>query len=195
MLTGNNYGGMDGNARAEHAISAATATPRPIKLAIRGLGGTATGSTGADRVHNAGGPGAWRRLANGISGGECGRSKGGTTAPGAFALGARRGPRRLRSTSDLFRGGLTGSSPSGWFLRSSFIVPPEPPVLPVEPPIPPLPIDPPPQPLPPGVYPIIGPELATDGVVQPIARQMAVSMLGTLHERIGDTLTLANTGG
>jgi hypothetical protein len=27
--------------------------------------------------------------------------------------------------------------------------------------------------LPPGLYPIIGPELATYGVVQPIARQMA----------------------
>ncbi len=43
-------------------------------------------------------------------------------------------------------------------------------------------------PLPPGVYPIIGPRLATDGVVQPIARQIGLTMLGTLHERIGDTL-------
>jgi outer membrane autotransporter protein len=48
--------------------------------------------------------------------------------------------------------------------------------------------------LPPGVYPIIGPELATYGVVQPIARQMGLAMLGTLHERIGDTLTLENAG-
>ena len=45
------------------------------------------------------------------------------------------------------------------------------------------------------VWPIIGPELATDGVVQPIARQMGLQTLGTLHQRIGDTLTLANTGG
>ncbi len=57
-----------------------------------------------------------------------------------------------------------------------------------------FPIDPPPTPLPPGVYPIIGPELATYGVVQPIARQMGLAMLGTLHERIGDTLTIENAG-
>ena len=57
-----------------------------------------------------------------------------------------------------------------------------------------LPTDPPPQPLPPGVYPIIGPELATYGVVQPIARQLGFTMLGTLHERIGDTLTVENAG-
>ena len=55
-------------------------------------------------------------------------------------------------------------------------------------PLPPLPTDPPPDPLPPGIYPIIGPRLATDGVVQPIARQIGLTMLGTLHERIGDTL-------
>jgi outer membrane autotransporter protein len=40
--------------------------------------------------------------------------------------------------------------------------------------------------LPPGTYPIIGPELATYGVVQPIARQMGLSTLGTFHERVGD---------
>jgi outer membrane autotransporter protein len=58
-----------------------------------------------------------------------------------------------------------------------------------------LPPDPPPATLPPGRYPIIGPEIATYGVVQPIARQMGMQILGTLHERIGDTLTVANTGG
>jgi outer membrane autotransporter protein len=56
------------------------------------------------------------------------------------------------------------------------------------------PPDPPPEPLPPGVYPIIGPELATYGVVQPIARQMGTTILGTLHERIGDTLTDGDAG-
>jgi hypothetical protein len=55
-----------------------------------------------------------------------------------------------------------------------------------------LPPDPPPATLPPGLYPIIGPE---NGVVQPIARQMGLQILGTLHERIGDTLTVANAGG
>jgi outer membrane autotransporter protein len=55
-----------------------------------------------------------------------------------------------------------------------------------------LPTDPPPNPLPPGTYPIIGPRIATYGVVQPIARELGLNMLGTLHERIGDTLTLEN---
>jgi hypothetical protein len=58
-----------------------------------------------------------------------------------------------------------------------------------------LPPDPPPATLPPGLYPIVGPEIATYGVVQPIALQMGLQILGTLHERIGDTLTMANTGG
>ena len=93
---------------------------------------------------------------------------------------------------DLFRGGLGGSSPNDWFLRSSFVVGPPEPGLPPIPPI--LPTDPPPQPLPPGVYPIIGPEIATYGVVQPIARQLGMTTLGTLHDRVGDTLLNANTG-
>ena len=55
-------------------------------------------------------------------------------------------------------------------------------------PIPPFPIDPPPNPLPPNVlFPIIGPELATYGVVQPLARQLGLSILGTLDDRVGDT--------
>ena len=55
-------------------------------------------------------------------------------------------------------------------------------------PIPPFPVDPPPNPLPPGVaFPIIGPELATYGVVQPLARQLGLSILGTLDDRVGDT--------
>ena len=56
------------------------------------------------------------------------------------------------------------------------------------PPVTSLPTDPPPNPLPPGVaFPIIGPELATYGVVQPLARQLGLSILGTLDDRVGDT--------
>ena len=36
-------------------------------------------------------------------------------------------------------------------------------------------------------FPIIGPELATYGVVQPLARQLGLSILGTLDDRVGDT--------
>jgi hypothetical protein len=39
----------------------------------------------------------------------------------------------------------------------------------------------------PGTYPIIGPELATYGVVQPLARQLGLAILGTLDDRVGDT--------
>jgi hypothetical protein len=42
--------------------------------------------------------------------------------------------------------------------------------------------------LPPGVlFPIIGPELATYGVVQPLARELGLSILGTLNDRVADT--------
>ena len=115
---------------------------------------------------------------------------------------ARRRPAPSRSPGEvrggafdyrLFRGGLDpSSSPNDWFLRSTFIVGPIPPEPPILPPI--LPTDPPPEPLPPGVFPIIGPEIATYGVVQPIARQLGMTTLGTLHERIGDTSLTAITG-
>jgi outer membrane autotransporter protein len=43
-------------------------------------------------------------------------------------------------------------------------------------------------------FPIIGPELATYGAAQPMARQLGLATLGTLNQRIGDTLTLAPAG-
>jgi outer membrane autotransporter protein len=174
------------------------------KLVING--GSATGNSML-RITNEGGPGA-ETTGNGILVVQA--TNGATTAPSVFMLSSG----ELRGGAfdyDLFRGGVSGS-PNDWFLRSDFVVPPvvppgtiPPGVLPPVtilpptapgplPPIPPFPTDPPPSPLPPGAYPIIGPELATDGVVQPIARQMALTMLGTLHERIGDTLTVENAG-
>ena len=143
-------------------------------------GGAATGATTV-HVTNAGGPGA-ETTGDGIQ--VVSAINGATTAPGAFALPAG----ELRAGAfdyDLFRGGVSGS-PNDWFLRSDFIIPPIPPEPPI-PPIPPIPPDPPPNPLPPGVYPIIGPELATYGVVQPLARQLGLAILGTLDDRAGDT--------
>ena len=106
------------------------------------------------------------------------------SAAGAFALPSG----ELRAGAfdyDLFHGGVGGSNPADWFLRSDFVVEPAPPI---EPPETSLPTDPPPNPLPPGVaFPIIGPELATYGVVQPLARQLGLSILGTLDDRVGDT--------
>jgi outer membrane autotransporter protein len=80
-------------------------------------------------------------------------------------------------------------------LRNDFIVPtepPEPPEPPV-PPEPPLPPDPPEPPLPPGEYPIIGPEVATYGAVQPAAQQLGLLTLGTMDQRVGDSALMAST--
>jgi outer membrane autotransporter protein len=159
-------------------------------------GGAATGATNL-RILNANGPGD-QTVSDGIL--VVSTTNGGTTAPGAFSLiGEARG-----GAYDyfLFRGGLNGNAPDNWFLRSTFDVPltPGPPPTPGTPPpelqVPPpiLPPDPPPTALPPGAYPIIGPELATYGVVQPVARQLGLATLGTLNQRIGDTMTLANAG-
>ena len=95
------------------------------------------------------------------------------------------------------------ASPNDWFLRSDFVVPigPSTPLVPLGRSAPGArsvgaaradralaAIHPPPNPLPPGVdFPIIGPELATYGVVQPLARQLGLSILGTLDDRSGDT--------
>lgn len=152
-------------------------------------GGMATGMTSLT-IHNTTGPGD-QTTANGILVVD---AIGGATTAGAFVLDgeARGGAYDYR----LYQGGLNGSDANDWFLRSTFIE--GPPTTPEPEPIPPsvLPPDPPPEgpgALPPGRYPIIGPELATDGVVQPIARQMGLQTLGTLHQRIGDTLTWANS--
>jgi outer membrane autotransporter protein len=183
VLTTTSYTGAGGTI-AMNAFLGADGSPSD-KLVVNG--GSATGNSFL-RITNVGGPGA-ETVANGIAVVQA--INGGTTAPGAFALaGEARGG---AFDYDLFRGGLGGTNPNDWFLRSTFIVGPPEPIVPPEPPI--LPPDPPLEPLPPGVYPIIGPELATYGVVQPIARQLGMTMLGTLQDRVGDTLLNANMGG
>jgi outer membrane autotransporter protein len=200
ILTTTSYTGA-GGALALNTFLGADGSPSD-KLVING--GTATGSTSV-RVTNAGGPGPGAETqANGIQVVQAINS--GTTAPGAFTLTAgevRAGFFDYR----LFRGGLDPSvSPNDWFLRSAFaLVPigPSTPLVPLVPigpslpgnpsvplvPIgPSLPSFPPPNPLLPDVeFPIIGPELATYGVVQPLARQLGLSILGTLDDRMGDT--------
>jgi outer membrane autotransporter protein len=136
-------------------------------------GGTATGSTSI-LITNVGGPGL-QTTANGIL--VVNAINGATTASNAFTLAGE--VRAGAFDYDLFRGGLNGADPQAWFLRSTFIVEPGGPEVPIGP-------TPPPEPMPPGVFPIIGPELATYGVLQPIARQIGLTTLGTLHERVGD---------
>ena len=180
VLTTTNYVG-NGGTIALNTFLGADGSPSD-KLVING--GNATGNS-LLRITNTGGPGA-ETVANGIPVVQA--INGGTTTPGAFTLPAGEEVRAGAFDYRLFRGGLSGSNPEDWFLRSSFIVGPVDPSVPLVPIGPSLPTDPPPEPLPPGVFPIIGPEIATYGVVQPIARQLGMTTLGTLHDRIGDTL-------
>ncbi|MFL9998918.1 autotransporter outer membrane beta-barrel domain-containing protein [Paraburkholderia sediminicola] len=197
LLTTSNYTGQAGTLAISTYLGP-DGSPSD-RLVING--GTATGTTTL-AVTNAGGPGIVT-TGNGIQVIET--TNDGTTAANAFSLaGEARG-----GAFDyfLFRGGLGSSLPDDWFLRSQFtipgvpgipgeppLVPGEPPLIPGEPESPVLPADPPPAVLPPGQYPIIGPELATYSVVQPLARQLGLTTLGTLHERVGDTLSEAQGG-
>ena len=160
-LTVNNYVGA-GGILALRTFLAGDGSPSDTLTITNG--GTATGNTSIN-ITNVGGLGAETTttaslVVNAISGA--------TTAPGAFTLD---NPELRAGAFDyrLFQGGLNGSDPNDWFLRSSFDIAKRgqgrkrrlallrlPSVLP------------------PGVFPIIGPELATDGVVQPIARQMGL---------------------
>jgi outer membrane autotransporter protein len=182
VLTTTSYTGAGGTI-AMNTFLGADGSPSD-KLIINS--GSATGNSFL-RITNAGGPGA-ETVANGIP--VVLAINGGTTTPGAFTLAGE--VRGGAFDYDLFRGGLGGSSPNDWFLRSTFIVGPIPPEPPILPPI--LPPEPPSQVLPPGVFPIIGPEIATYGVVQPIARQLGMTTLGTLQDRVGDTSFAAITG-
>jgi outer membrane autotransporter protein len=180
------------------------------KLVING--GSATGATTNLTIKNTGGLGV-QTTGDGIRVVQAINS--GTTNPGVFALSEGE-LRPGAATYFLFRGGLNPDNfPNDWFLRDTFengtngggnggnggggnggggggvngggpppVVQPNVPGSPVEE----FPSTPPSDPLPPGVlFPIIGPELATYGVVQPLARQLGLSILGTLDDRVGDT--------
>jgi len=150
-------------------------------------GGKATGAT--QLVIHATASGEERTRANGILVVDAVNQA--TTAPGAFYLG---NPLRVGAYNyDLLRGAIDGSSTESWYLRSTIVVGSALPLPTGQ--LPPLSTTPPTDPLPPGFYPIIGPEIATYGAVQPSARRMGLTTLGTMHERIGDTLTSANAQG
>ena len=157
-LTVMSYTGMGGGITLDTYLGA-DSSPSDQLIINRG---SASGSTGLT-IHNTTGPGV-ETTSNGIL--VVNAINGAMTTPGAFTL-ANGELRAGAYDYDLFRGGMSGSDPQNWFLRSSLIVPPIPPEPPEPPVVPPTP---PPDPLPPGVYPIIGPELATYGVVQPLAR-------------------------
>ena len=151
-------------------------------------GGTATGNT-IVHVTNVGGAGA-ETTGNGI--------QVVSAVSGATTLAGRVRPSRMAncapapSTMICSAAASAAASPNDWFLRSDFVGrrwrrrwrcrrsclcrSRHSPLIRR------------PNPLPPGVvFPIIGPELATYGVVQPLARQLGLSILGTLDDRVGDT--------
>lgn len=181
----NNYVGLNGTIALDTFLAGDNAPSDKLILD----GGVATGTTRL-AIANAGGPGAMT-LADGIPVVEA--INGGITDEQKFTLAHE--VRGGAFDYFLFRGGVAGSEPEDWFLRSDMVVGPEgeeePPAIPD---LEELPLDPPPPVLPPGEYPIIGPEIATYSVVQPVARQLGLTMLGTMHERIGDTLTDAGGG-
>ncbi|WP_233862443.1 autotransporter family protein [Paraburkholderia adhaesiva] len=182
-LTTTNYVGQNGTIALDTFLGGDNSPSD--KLVIDG--GTATGTSRLS-ITNAGGPGGIT-LTNGIP--VVVVSNNGTTNAGAFSLAGE--VRGGLFSYRLFRGGVAGTFPDDWFLRSSFVVGVTP-GLPFLPHDEDLPVDPPPDVLPPAEYPDIGPEIATYSVVQPLARQLGLTMLGTMHERIGDTLSNAESG-
>jgi len=170
LLTTPNYVGQGGTI-AMNTFLGADNSPSD-QLVING--GTASGNSNL-LFANAGGPGALT-MANGIL--VVNTINGATTAAGSFTMA---NPELRAGIYDyrLFQGGINGDDPYSWYLRSTFteggggpdVTPPD--VLPPEPP-----------PTGPGTYPIIGPEIATYGVVQPIAGQLGIASLGTHDERM-----------
>ncbi|MCP3720534.1 autotransporter outer membrane beta-barrel domain-containing protein [Paraburkholderia sp. CNPSo 3281] len=182
-LTTTQYTGQNGTLALDTVLGG-DGSPSDKLVIDRG----AASGTSKLAISNAGGTGALTQ-ADGIP--VVVATDGGTTQANAFELAgeARGGAYDYR----LHRGGLAGGAPDDWFLRSTFVVGPEEPSEgAVEPPWEEenvLPETPLPPALPDGEYPVIGPEVATYSVVQPLARQLGVTMLGTMHERIGDTLS------
>ena len=159
-LTTTNYIGQGGTIAMNTFLGDDTSPSD--RLAINS--GTATGNSFL-HFTNAGGLGALT-TANGIL--VVDAINGGTTAAGAFTMS---NPELRAGAFDyrLFQGGPDGSDPNNWYLRSTFVEGPTPPPTPG-----------------PGTFPITGPELATYGVVQPMAQQLGRAMLGTHDERLGD---------
>lgn len=124
-------------------------------------GGQASGTTSV-LVNNTGGSGA-QTVADGIP--LIKVTNGGTTTADAFTLGQRVAAGAYEY--QLFRGGST--DPNEWFLRSHLSGTSSDPTTPEGPEIP-----------------LYRPEVALYAPIPSIARQMGLSTLGTLHERVGE---------
>ncbi|WP_353192324.1 autotransporter outer membrane beta-barrel domain-containing protein [Pandoraea pnomenusa] len=157
-LTVGNYTGNAGSRIGFNTYLGADNSPTNL-LVING--GRASGTTSV-YVNNVGGAGA-QTVADGIRLVQV--SGGGTTATGAFTLGQRVAAGAYEY--QLFRGGST--DPNDWFLRSQLIDAPADPATPGS-----------------AGVPLYRPEVALYAPIPDVARQMGLSTLGTLHERVGD---------
>lgn len=154
------YIGQGGNATLNTFLEG---TGSPSDLIIIN-GGTATGST-ALNIRNAGGAGAVT-IGNGIL--VVDAINGGTTAPTAFTQGGDIVAGPFEYT--LYRGGVDGSDPDDWFLRSILPGPPDP-----DDPIP----------VPPGFIPNIRPIISLDTVIPSLGLLYGEMITDTLHQRVG----------
>ena len=138
-------------------------------------GGSATGAS-ILQVANVGGLGAvtW---GNGIQ--VVGAINGATTATGAFTLGGPvvAGPYEYT----LYRGSRDASDPQSWYLRTDLPTPPTPPT-----PNPGPGPSPEPTPAPGPVIPNYRPETSLYAALPSMALGYGQSILGTLHERVGE---------
>ncbi|MGN6535709.1 MAG: autotransporter outer membrane beta-barrel domain-containing protein, partial [Mesorhizobium sp.] len=158
MLTTGNYVGSTGSRIGFNTYLGADTSPSNL-LVIDG--GHANG-TSSVLVNNTGGPGA-QTMEDGIRLVQV--TGGGTTTTDAFTLSQRVAAGAYEY--ELFRGGST--DPNDWFLRSHLIDTPTDPTTPSGPDIP-----------------LYRPEVPLYAPIPAIARQMGLSTLGTLHERVGE---------
>lgn len=157
-LTVGNYTGSAGSRIGFNTYLGADNSPSNL-LVINGGGASGTTSV---LVNNTGGPGA-QTVADGIRLVQV--TGGGATTTDAFTLGQRVAAGAYEYK--LFRGGST--DPNDWFLRSHRIDTPTDPTTPGGPGIP-----------------LYRPEVPLYAPIPAIARQMGLSTLGTLHERVGE---------
>lgn len=157
-LTVGNYTGSAGSRIGFNTYLGADSSPSNL-LVING--GRASG-TSSVLVNNTGGPGA-QTVADGIRLVQV--TGGGTTTTDAFTLSQRVAAGAYEY--ELFRGSST--DPNDWFLRSHLIDTPTDSTTPSGPDIP-----------------LYRPEVPLYAPIPAIARQMGLSTLGTLHERVGE---------
>lgn len=164
-VTGN-YLGSNGTIAIDTQLGADNSPTDKLVL----NGGTASGST-LLKVTNAGGGGALT-AGNGIQVVQA--ENGATTSAGAFRQGSSVDAGAYTYT--LYRGGLNGSDPESWYLRSQLISALTPETVPSDP------------------VPTYRIEVPIYAEVASLAREMGVQQLGTFHDRLGSQALLSETG-